>query len=100
MADLGGTRRVIDVDMPATHPWKRRRVEAMMDNLPLPAIYVPTGLTCARLGGVLLAAGCDPARPAFDLAEGLGLYRTDEALRQALYSVPAKSACGSLLAIE
>jgi hypothetical protein len=70
-ADRLGTRGVAEVDRAATQPQKRRHVETLLHSLPSHVTCAPMDLTCARLGGVLPAAGHDPSRPALDVAEGL-----------------------------
>jgi methyltransferase (TIGR00027 family) len=77
-------RLVFEVDHPATQHWKRALLENAGITIPDTATHVAVDFESDSLGDALVAAGFDPARPAFVGQLGVTMYVTRGSLRETL----------------
>ncbi|MFE6779269.1 class I SAM-dependent methyltransferase [Streptomyces sp. NPDC057702] len=75
--------RVFEVDHPATHQWKRRRLLDAGIEVPASLTFATVDFERSDLATGLAAAGFDTGRPAFLMCLGVVPYLTAEALASA-----------------
>jgi methyltransferase (TIGR00027 family) len=96
---LAGRLRVFEVDHPATQERKRAVLAAAGLAEPPTLTWVPVDFETGELTGSLIAAGLDPAAPAFVSWLGVTMYLTAEAIGATLASL-SRLAPGSELVAD
>ncbi|MGW5646997.1 class I SAM-dependent methyltransferase [Saccharopolyspora sp. NPDC003752] len=79
--------RVFEVDHPVTQHWKRDLLENAGITIPGPASHVAVDFESDSLGDALVAAGFDPARPAFISWLGVTMYLTRDSIHETLATI-------------
>ena len=98
-SELAGRLRVFEVDHPATQQRKRALLAAARLAEPPTLTWVPVDFETGELTGSLIAAGLDPAAPAFVSWLGVTMYLTGEAIGATLASL-SRLAPGSELVTD
>jgi methyltransferase (TIGR00027 family) len=88
---------VFEVDFPSSQAWKRERA-ATIPHKAKDVRFVAIDFERDQLAPLMRAAGCDPAKPAFWLWEGVTMYLRPEAVSANLGAIAALSARGSRIA--
>jgi len=89
--ELLGKGRAFEVDAAATSARKRKKVRAVLGEVPAHVCYVPVDFERETMEGPLLAAGFDPAQRTVFTWEGVTFYLTAEAVAQVLGLVARRS---------
>ena len=92
--------RFFEVDHPATQALKRDLMERLGATRSDSTTFVPVDFERDDLGGCLLAAGFDPARPAFVSWLNVTVFLSQDAVSRTLAAVGALSAPASELLID
>jgi methyltransferase (TIGR00027 family) len=98
-SELAGRLRVFEVDHPATQQRKRALMAAAGLAEPPTLTWVPVDFETGELTSSLIAAGLDPAAPAFVSWLGVTMYLTAEAIGATLASL-SRLAPGSELVTD
>ena len=99
-AELMKDVAVFEVDYGATQEYKRRRVEAALDEAPANLTYAPIDFARESLSQGLRRAGFQPGRKTYYICEGVSMYVPEEGVRDTLRTIAAESAPGSGLMLE
>jgi methyltransferase (TIGR00027 family) len=99
-AELLKDAAVIEIDYATTQEYKKRRVEAALGGVPANVVYAPIDFMRENLGEVLRRAGFQPGRKTYYICEGVSMYVPEEGMKEALRSIAAESAPGSVMLLE
>ena len=92
--------RIYEVDHPASQEMKRSALERIAGGVPSNLNLVPVDFEADRLDDALIAAGFNPAAPAFFAWLGVTCYLTREAIAATVDQIAAVSAPGSSLVVD
>ncbi|SHF26811.1 methyltransferase, TIGR00027 family [Kaistia soli DSM 19436] len=88
---------VYEVDHPATQAWKRQRLQQTHIPVPDTMRFVPVDFSVDRLDAALVAAGLDPAAPAFFSWLGVVPYLSEIAILTTLGIIAARKGDAELV---
>jgi methyltransferase (TIGR00027 family) len=89
--------RVFEVDYPATHEWKRRKLAAAAIEVPASLTFAPVDFERQTLAEGLASAGFDRHAPGFFAWLGVTMYLTEDAIASTLAFIAGTSPGGGLV---
>ena len=92
--------RVLELDLPQTQEYKKKRVREVMGGLPGHVAYVPIDFAKQSLDAVLDAGGYDRKRTTLVLWEGVPMYLPEAAVDATLRAVVRNGASGSRIVFD
>ncbi|CAN5909036.1 hypothetical protein BH11MYX2_BH11MYX2_36830 [soil metagenome] len=92
--------RVIELDLPATQNWKKKRIEEMALASRVKVTLVPADLATEKVAAVLATAGFDPAVPTLFAWMGVTYYLPLEAVRGMFAQLAEIGAPGSAVVFD